>query len=158
MIKNWKSHELLKIPAEGFDLFFDFTSFHAILQSCQWREVLWGTLRHTNLDCWMSNLPSPMINQPEVSGNQKEGWLGWGTRWGRRSAGTVERRDHLGHTPCPGEEGKVKNVINDKKNTSSLKTHFPLNYKDIRVCKREVTVEGIVFPARIVSYLFFESK
>ena len=52
----------------------------------------------------------------------------------------------------------MKNVINDKKNTSSLKTHFPLNYKDIRVCKREVTVEGIVFPARIVSYLFFESK
>ena len=51
----------------------------------------------------------------------------------------------------------MKNVINDKKNTSSLKTQFPLNYKDIRVCKREVTVERIVFPARIVSHLFFKS-
>ena len=52
----------------------------------------------------------------------------------------------------------MKNVINDKKNTSSLKTQFPFNYKDTRVwCKREVTVEGIVFPARIVSHLFSKS-
>ena len=38
-----------------------------------------------------------------------------------------------------------------------MKTPFPLNYKEIRVCKREVTVEGIVFPAYIVSHLFLES-
>ena len=44
-----------------------------------------------------------------------------------------------------------------KKSISRLKAHFPLNYKDIRLCKREVTVEGIVFPARIVAHLFFES-
>ena len=48
-------------------------------------------------------------------------------------------------------------TINKKK--AFLKTPFepPLNYKEIRVCKREVTVEGIVFPACIVSHLFLES-